>query len=284
MTVILLPSPELQFCDANGRPYVAGTITSYVPGGTTPKDTWKDPAGGSGHLNTNPIVLDSAGRCILYGDGAHRLVLHDAAGNLIWDQPSSTVVSAAMQPVVGAPTIADAVALLGIQALIDASVAVEAARAEAAEGVLTAAIAAETARAEAAEAALAAAIAAETAARIAADAALAASIAGLPIVPTASQYYAGLGSTNGIGDFIVTFPTAFATRLISFEVFEAGALPPDWPAPSNPGGSGTERFWCTLTVADTAHVEGGLLAGIFSDAGASITQAMTSFYWLALGY
>jgi hypothetical protein len=41
-----------------------------------------------------------------------------------------------MAPVVIAPTIADAVALLGIQALIDASVAIETARAEAAEAVL----------------------------------------------------------------------------------------------------------------------------------------------------
>jgi hypothetical protein len=284
MTVILLPSPELQFSDANGRPYAAGTVETYIPATTTPKASWNDPAGGGGHLNTNPIVLDSAGRCILYGDGNYRLVLRDVAGNLIWDQVSSTVVSAAMQPVVGAPTIPDAVTLLGIQALIDASVAIETARAEAAEATLQTHINTQATNLANAETTINAAIAAETAARIAADNTLAALIAGLPIVPTAAKYYAGLGSTNGIGNFIVTFPTAFATRLISFEVFEAGALPPDWPAPSNPGGSGTERFWCTLTVADTAHVEGGLLAGIFSDAGASVTQTLKSFYWIALGY
>jgi hypothetical protein len=46
------------------------------------------------------------------------LVLKDAAGNLIADFPATTLVSAAMYPVVNAPTIADAVSAMGIDTLI----------------------------------------------------------------------------------------------------------------------------------------------------------------------
>jgi hypothetical protein len=166
----LLNSPELQFIDANGEPYAGGTFATYVSGTTTPKDTWQDPGGTI--LNTNPIILDAAGRCIVWGDGLYRCVLHDADGNLVFDEPSTTLVSAAMVPVVSAPTIADAVELLGIQDLIDAAVTGERARAEAAEAALSAAIIAETSRAAAAEGALLAAINAETARAEAAEAAI----------------------------------------------------------------------------------------------------------------
>src|SRR6476620_5923831 len=116
----LLPNPSPQFCDANGHPYAAGTIDTFVPDTTTPKSTWLDPDGAA--LNTNPIVLDAAGRCSMHGDGLYRLVLKDADGNLIWDLPSSTLVSGAMAPVIIAPTIADALVLLGVQDAIDAAV------------------------------------------------------------------------------------------------------------------------------------------------------------------
>src|SRR4029077_2908869 len=111
-TAILLPAPELQFLDADGKPYAGGSVATYVPGTTTPKATWVDP--GEAALNTNPIILDAAGRCIIYGSGDYRIILRDAAGNQIYDQLSSTVVSDAMQPVVSAPTIGDAVHLLGL--------------------------------------------------------------------------------------------------------------------------------------------------------------------------
>jgi hypothetical protein len=136
----LLPNPEPQFCDPNGKPYAGGTIATYIVGTSTPKPTWVDPLQAS--LNSNPVELDSAGRCILYGDGDYRLVLSDAAGNLIWDQPSSTIVSAAMEPVMGAATIADALNLLGV----NDAIAVEAAARAAADTTETnARVAADTA-------------------------------------------------------------------------------------------------------------------------------------------
>jgi hypothetical protein len=96
-----------------------GTIETYVVATSTPKPTYTDQ--GLTALNTNPVVLDAAGRCTMWADGDLRLVLRDATGNLIWDTTATTIVSAAMQPVVTAPTIADAQNLLGITGLATAA-------------------------------------------------------------------------------------------------------------------------------------------------------------------
>ncbi len=80
----LLPSPELQFSDQNGKPYVGGKVYMYIPNTNTFKNTWKD--AGQTILNTNPITLDGAGRAIVYGTGTYRQILRDALGNTIWDQ------------------------------------------------------------------------------------------------------------------------------------------------------------------------------------------------------
>jgi hypothetical protein len=203
---VLLPASELQFIDANGHPYAGGSLTTYVPATTTPKATWSEPTGTA--LNTNPIILDSAGRCIVYGDGVYRCILKDALGNQIWDQLSSTLISAAMQPVVIAPTIAAAVALLGIQAMIDASVLVETTRAEAAE-------AAELARALAAELVLRNGLAAEIARAEAAEAALGALISGFT-VPTVVQLRRGTVTSAADGTVTVTFVPAFPNLCMTF--------------------------------------------------------------------
>jgi hypothetical protein len=227
MTAILLPPAEFQAIDADGHPYAGGTLETYVPGTTTPKATWHDPAGDDAHLNTNPILLDAAGRAVIYGDGAYRTVLRDSTGNLIWDQQSSTVISAAMLPVVSAPTIADAVALLGIQGMIDASVLVETNRAEAVENNLQAQINNEVARAEAAEAANATAISNEVTRAEAAEANLQtqintinSGISGAQPVVTIRQ---GSATSDGSPFALVsiTFVPAFSTRCISFNVIDS---------------------------------------------------------------
>src|SRR3954470_6191883 len=141
-------SPELQWSDANGTPYAGGSIETYQPGTSTPKATWLDPDQAA--LNTNPVILDAAGRSLMFGDGDYRLVLRDALGNLIFDQPATTIVSAAMAPVVSAPTIADAVDLLGLG---DASASEAAARAAADSAEQTARINADNAEKAAREAA-----------------------------------------------------------------------------------------------------------------------------------
>ncbi len=116
MTIPPVISPLLQWCDAQGIPYQNGTITTYIVGTGTPKTTWADPD--QSFANQNPLRLDAAGRSQMWGDGSYRLVLHDVAGNLIADFPATTLVSAAMYPVINAPTIADAVSAMGIDTLI----------------------------------------------------------------------------------------------------------------------------------------------------------------------
>jgi hypothetical protein len=115
MTTLLAPA-VIQFSDANGKPYAGGKLWTYIPATTTPKSTWLD--AGQLALNTNPITLDAAGRCILYGAGAYRTILNDALGNLVFDQLTASfdaydsVISPAMQPVAAASTLASALTLL----------------------------------------------------------------------------------------------------------------------------------------------------------------------------
>lgn len=80
----LLPNGEQTFVDANGQPYSGGSVYFYLPSTTTPKTTWVDP--GEVVPNANPVVLDTAGRAIIYGAGQYREILKDQWGNTIWDQ------------------------------------------------------------------------------------------------------------------------------------------------------------------------------------------------------
>lgn len=80
----LLPPPEIQFIDENGNPVAGGAVFFYVPNTTTPKPTWQD--SGATILNTNPVILDAAGRAIIYGSGVYRAVVYDALGDLVYDQ------------------------------------------------------------------------------------------------------------------------------------------------------------------------------------------------------
>ena len=66
-TGTLLPQARAVFTYPTGAPLAAGYVYTYVPGGTTPKTTYKDAA--CTIANTNPIVLDAAGSCLLYGSG-----------------------------------------------------------------------------------------------------------------------------------------------------------------------------------------------------------------------
>jgi hypothetical protein len=80
----LLPPGKQTFLDGNGNPLVGGTVSFYVPGTTTLKDTYQD-AGGT-VLNANPLTLDGSGTAVIYGTGAYRQVVKDSLGNTIWDQ------------------------------------------------------------------------------------------------------------------------------------------------------------------------------------------------------
>lgn len=86
-TASLLPNAEQTFVDLNGQPLAAGRVYFYIPTTTTPKATWRDAAGAV--TNANPVVLDAAGRAIIYGAGTYRQVVKDVFGNTVWDQLTS---------------------------------------------------------------------------------------------------------------------------------------------------------------------------------------------------
>lgn len=124
MTATLLPNAEQQFCDENGVPYAGGQVFHYVPGTTTLKDTYQDPDGTI--LNTNPVVLDSAGRAIIFGTGAYRQILFDNAMNMIWDRLTNAPVPdsaiGAILPCLGAQTLQQFRDCSGTSAAIAAAV------------------------------------------------------------------------------------------------------------------------------------------------------------------
>lgn len=81
MTNTLLPIPRQVFYSMSGAPLAGGKVYTYVPGGSTPKNTWQDAAGTI--LNTNPITLDSAGSCVIYGSGDYQITAQDSLGNSV---------------------------------------------------------------------------------------------------------------------------------------------------------------------------------------------------------
>ncbi len=250
---VLLPSAELQFADADGRPYAGGTLDTFVVGTTTPKTTWRDSAGVA--ENENPIVLDSAGRCIIFGNGGYRTVLKDSDGNTIWDQPSYTYVSVAMLPVVGAATLEDAREAMGITDAIEAEATARAA-ADSAEATARA-------DADAAEAtARAAADAAEAAARAAGDAALQAEIDALPPA-LVSNVQGSWGQVDGSGHVRITFPLAFTTLKSVVASYKGVGFGSNTLVIGN-----EDRFGFDLWI---------------TEAGTPIPKPNELFYWLALG-
>jgi len=250
----LLNSPEQQFCDGNGNPYSGGTLATFVVGTSTAKATWSDAAGTA--LNSNPIVLGLAGRALIFGDGAYRLVLHDASGNLIFDQPASTLVSSAMAPVILASDIPTARTLLGIVdttsaiAAANAGIATEAAARIAGDASswsqlvavntrLSLAIAAEVTRAEGVENTL-----------------------WLNSVGTRIQ--AGFAATDGDGHHRVTFPAAYTTMLSCVATVT---------------GNGPNAYTLTVSANNTGVDVWG---AVYSQAGPQPAVGL-GFSWMAVG-
>ena len=83
----LLPNAQQQFFDNNGAPLAGGSVAFYTVGTTTPRATYQDQA--LTVPNSNPVVLDSAGRATIWGSGNFRQVVYDAFGNTIWDGVTS---------------------------------------------------------------------------------------------------------------------------------------------------------------------------------------------------
>jgi hypothetical protein len=81
-----LYSPDQQFADQNGIPYAGGFLYFYASGTSTPLTTYQDSA--LSIPNTNPVVLDSAGRAgsIFLQNLAYKVVLTDVNSNQIWTE------------------------------------------------------------------------------------------------------------------------------------------------------------------------------------------------------
>lgn len=94
---ILTPFPVMQFLDDDGNPLVGGKIYTYTAGGpVTPLATYTDASGAT--PNTNPVILDSAGRASIWLGTAslYYWSVTDADDNELWnaDDVGSTAASA----------------------------------------------------------------------------------------------------------------------------------------------------------------------------------------------
>ena len=77
----IAPVLKFQFLDGNGNPLTAGKLYTYIAGTTTPLTTYTTAAETT--PNTNPIILDSAGRADIFltAGSAYKFVLANA-GNV----------------------------------------------------------------------------------------------------------------------------------------------------------------------------------------------------------
>jgi hypothetical protein len=88
MTYTNLIEPRKQFFDNNGNPLAGGKIYTYVTGTGTPKATYVSP---SGAANTNPIILDSAGRADIWLDGIYRFDIFNSVNVRLTGYPKDNI-------------------------------------------------------------------------------------------------------------------------------------------------------------------------------------------------
>lgn len=78
-------NPEFQFFDNNGVPLASGYVYTYLAGTSTPATTYSD---ANGYFpNSNPVRLDSSGRCSIWLGGlTYKIVVQNASGVNIFTQ------------------------------------------------------------------------------------------------------------------------------------------------------------------------------------------------------
>ena len=97
MSLALMPLPKQQFIGSNGRPLAGGKVYTYSTGTTTPKATYTTSAGTV--ANTNPVILDSAGRASIWLNGFYTIAVYDANDVLQYTQDN--VSAMAYGPTIG---------------------------------------------------------------------------------------------------------------------------------------------------------------------------------------
>lgn len=78
-----IPNALTQFIDNRGNPLSNGSVSYFLPGTTTPKQTWRDP--GLTIPNANPVVLDANGRAPIFGTGRYRQQVRTSNNTLLFD-------------------------------------------------------------------------------------------------------------------------------------------------------------------------------------------------------
>ena len=75
---------KCQFSNSAGVPLASGKLYTYLAGGSTPTATYTT---STGTANANPIILDSAGRAVIYlAAVSYKMELYTAADVLVWTQ------------------------------------------------------------------------------------------------------------------------------------------------------------------------------------------------------
>lgn len=81
--------------DSSGEPLNAGKVYFYVAGTTTDKTVWTDQAKST--PASQPVVLDSQGKALIFADGAYKMVVKDSSDvtlythdSVQYDQPDTT--------------------------------------------------------------------------------------------------------------------------------------------------------------------------------------------------
>lgn len=97
MTAVIATSPKFQFSAPGVGPLINGTLTTYVAGTTTPTTTWQDRAQAT--ANTNPIVLDGNGECLLWLDPlvTYKFVLANSEGTQQWSVDNISGATSAVE-------------------------------------------------------------------------------------------------------------------------------------------------------------------------------------------
>ena len=99
ISISLLAGAGWQFFDNNGVPLAGGLLYTYEAGTTTPRQTYTDSSGTT--TNSNPIVLDSAGRVPeqvwLTSGSSYKFILQTSTGVTVWTEdnvpPNSVVIT-----------------------------------------------------------------------------------------------------------------------------------------------------------------------------------------------
>ncbi len=99
MPYTLAPYDQRQYLDDDGNPLAGGKVATYLSGTSTPAVTYSDSVGTP---NTNPIILDAAGRTqAIYLDAlSYKFVLYDAD-----DVPTGFTIDPVASTAVGVSSI-----------------------------------------------------------------------------------------------------------------------------------------------------------------------------------